>query len=58
MAFSVAEKEHSDWKNYLLEKGVVIEKEIQWPGGGKSIYFRDPSGNSIELVTPQTWGMK
>jgi catechol 2,3-dioxygenase-like lactoylglutathione lyase family enzyme len=58
VAFSVAEKEHSDWKNYLLEKGVVIEKEIQWPGGGKSIYFRDPSGNSIELVTPQTWGMK
>jgi len=58
VAFSIAEQEYQDWKNYLSEKGVVIEKEVEWPGGGKSIYFRGPSGNSIELATPQTWGMK
>lgn len=25
--------------------------------GGKSIYFRDPAGNSVELVTPGIWGL-
>ena len=27
-----------------------------WAPGGKSIYFRDPAGNSVELVTPGVWG--
>lgn len=58
VAFSITEKEYPDWMNHLLGKGVAIEKEIEWPGGGKSIYFRDPSGNSVELATPQTWRMK
>jgi hypothetical protein len=34
----------------------VIEKEFGWPRGGRSIYFRDPAGNSVELVTPGLWG--
>ena len=37
--------------------GVVIEKEVGWPKGGRSIYFRDPAGNSVELVTPGRWGL-
>ena len=28
-----------------------------WPGGGRSIYFRDPAGNCVELVTPGVWGL-
>jgi catechol 2,3-dioxygenase-like lactoylglutathione lyase family enzyme len=36
---------------------VRIEREIAWPGGGYSIYFRDPSGNSVELATPKLWGL-
>ncbi len=45
------------WRKRLTEKGVGIEKETDWPRGGKSIYFRDPAGNSIELVTPGIWGL-
>ena len=37
--------------------GVSIEKEVEWPKGGKSLYFRDPTGNSVELVTPGVWGL-
>jgi catechol 2,3-dioxygenase-like lactoylglutathione lyase family enzyme len=45
------------WRQTLREKNVDIEKEVAWPRGGKSIYFRDPAGNSVELVTPGIWGL-
>jgi catechol 2,3-dioxygenase-like lactoylglutathione lyase family enzyme len=44
------------WRRHLTESGVVIEKEFAWPRGGHSLYFRDPAGNSVELVTPGVWG--
>ncbi len=46
-----------DWKTYLTENGVLIETEVKWPRGGRSIYFRDPAGNSVELLTPGLWGL-
>jgi catechol 2,3-dioxygenase-like lactoylglutathione lyase family enzyme len=45
------------WRKLLQGHGVAIEKEVEWPRGGKSIYFRDPAGNSVELVTPGVWGL-
>jgi catechol 2,3-dioxygenase-like lactoylglutathione lyase family enzyme len=45
------------WRRRLNENSVIIEKEVEWERGGKSIYFRDPSGNSVELVTPGVWGL-
>jgi catechol 2,3-dioxygenase-like lactoylglutathione lyase family enzyme len=45
------------WRQHLLAHGIVIEKEVEWPAGGKSIYFRDPAKNSVELVTPGIWGL-
>jgi catechol 2,3-dioxygenase-like lactoylglutathione lyase family enzyme len=45
------------WKSRLMERGVQIEKEATWPKGGRSLYFRDPAGNSVELVTPGCWGL-
>jgi catechol 2,3-dioxygenase-like lactoylglutathione lyase family enzyme len=44
-----------DCQKHLVESGVEIEAEVEWPPGGKSIYFRDPAGNSVELVTPGVW---
>jgi catechol 2,3-dioxygenase-like lactoylglutathione lyase family enzyme len=45
------------WRDRLTERGVVIEKEVTWPRGGRSLYFRDPAGNAVELVTPGIWGL-
>jgi len=45
------------WRQRLTAKGVGIEKEVGWPRGGKSIYFRDPAGNLVELITPGIWGL-
>jgi len=54
-AFHMTEDEIEGWKSRLDDSGVEIECEYEWPSGGKSLYFRDPSNNSIELTTPQTW---
>jgi catechol 2,3-dioxygenase-like lactoylglutathione lyase family enzyme len=47
----------SGWRQRLKQQGVVIEKEVQWQRGGTSLYFRDPAGNSVELLTPGLWGL-
>lgn len=44
------------WRSHLAEAGVEVEQEQAWPSGGRSIYFRDPSGNSLELITRGSWG--
>lgn len=44
------------WRAHLAEAGVEVEHEHEWPSGGRSIYFRDPDGNSLELITRGTWG--
>lgn len=46
----------SAWRERLIAEGVAIEIEHTWPRGGQSLYFRDPAGNSIELITPGVWG--
>lgn len=45
------------WRKHLQTHGVAIEQEVEWPRGGRSLYFRDPAGNSVELVTPGVWGL-
>jgi catechol 2,3-dioxygenase-like lactoylglutathione lyase family enzyme len=45
------------WRTHLQSHGVTIEKEVEWPRGGTSLYFRDPAGNLVELVTPGVWGL-
>ena len=54
---AVAEAELDGWKRRLEAAGVAIEHEQGWPRGGRSFYFRDPAGNSLELATPRIWGM-
>jgi catechol-2,3-dioxygenase len=55
VAFSIHREDYGLWKDHLISNAVVIEKEINWPTGGQSLYFRDPAGNSVELATPQVW---
>jgi catechol 2,3-dioxygenase-like lactoylglutathione lyase family enzyme len=57
VAFGVAQTTLPEWRAWLHERGVVVEKTIDWPGGGQSLYFRDPAGNLLELATPRIWGI-
>lgn len=57
VAFRVHEDELSAWRRRFESAGVEIESEVAWPQGGRSIYVRDPAGNSVELATPEIWGL-
>ena len=57
LAFAVEEKEIDHWQKHLVSNGIEIERQVSWPQGGDSLYFRDPAGNSIELTTPSIWGI-
>jgi catechol 2,3-dioxygenase-like lactoylglutathione lyase family enzyme len=55
-AFGMRAGSLGHWRQRLTEHGVAIEKEVAWPRGGRSLYFRDPAGNLVEIVTPGIWG--
>jgi catechol 2,3-dioxygenase-like lactoylglutathione lyase family enzyme len=57
VAFSVPVAELDNWKSYLAKKGVAVEKDFTWPNGVRSVYFRDPAGNSLELTSPRLWNL-
>ena len=57
MAFAITAAELPAWEQRLGERNVAIEGRTDWPSGGKSIYFRDPDGHLLELVTPGVWAI-
>ena len=55
--FRVSSSALDVWRGQLIDKGVPIETEITWPNGARSLYFRDPAGNSLEIAEPQLWDL-
>ena len=56
LAFAVSETELEQWRIRLNAAGIPIEMEVPWEQGGRSIYIRDPAGNSIEFAPLTLWG--
>lgn len=56
MCFGVAEPGLSAWVEHLGAAGIPVEKDIRWPNGARSVYVRDPAGNSVEFAEPHLWG--
>lgn len=57
LCFAATADEIAAWKTRLESQGIAIEADFEWRSGGRSIYFRDPSGNSIEFAEPRIWGI-
>lgn len=58
IAFVVDGSELEQWRSYLQNHGVAIKSEADWPSGGRSLYFRDPAGNVVELAPSTLWRRK
>jgi catechol 2,3-dioxygenase-like lactoylglutathione lyase family enzyme len=55
IGFSIPKDTLPAWRARLAERGVQVESTFTWPAGGTSIYFRDPDGHLLELLTPGVW---
>jgi catechol 2,3-dioxygenase-like lactoylglutathione lyase family enzyme/ribosomal protein S18 acetylase RimI-like enzyme len=55
VAFAVGVADLDEWEAKLAAAGVAIDGRVSWERGGRSLYFRDPEGHSVELATPGTW---
>jgi catechol 2,3-dioxygenase-like lactoylglutathione lyase family enzyme len=54
-AFEIKKDDFQATKMDILNKNIEIEKEVTWKNGGLSIYFRDPAGNLVEIITDNLW---
>ena len=57
VAFAIAATDWDAWTERLAERGIRIEHVVNWPRGGRSMYFRDPDQNLVELATPGLWAV-
>jgi catechol 2,3-dioxygenase-like lactoylglutathione lyase family enzyme len=42
-------------RDRLAHAGIAIEADFRWPNGARSLYVRDPAGNSVEFAEPHLW---
>lgn len=57
VCFKATAAEITAWRARLSQLGIFIDADFEWPQGGRSLYFRDPAGNSLEFAEPRIWGL-
>jgi catechol 2,3-dioxygenase-like lactoylglutathione lyase family enzyme len=55
LAFAISSQDLKAWEQHLIAQGIAIESRVDWPAGGRSLYFRDPDNHLLELATPGIW---
>ncbi len=57
VAFAIPAAAEAEWQRRLDARGIAIESAVDWPRGGRSLYFRDPDQHLVELITPGCWSI-
>ena len=56
IAFEVKLDQYGRMKQKVINSGIRITHEQDWPGGFQSFYFEDPDGHVLEIVPEGMWG--
>lgn len=55
VCFAASRAEIAGWRERLVAAGIAVEAEFDLPNGARSLYVRDPAGNSVEFAEPGLW---
>ncbi len=55
VCLAMARDEIAQMEKRLRAAGVEIDTAFDWPNGARSLYVRDPAGNSVEFAEPWLW---
>ena len=57
VCFRATAAELDQWRAHLNAHSIAVESDFVWPSGGRSIYVRDPAGNSVEFAEAKIWSL-
>jgi catechol 2,3-dioxygenase-like lactoylglutathione lyase family enzyme len=55
ICFAVPDADLDAMVDRLTGQGIAIESDFHWPHGPRSVYVRDPAGNSVEFADAALW---
>ncbi|WGH80383.1 VOC family protein [Jannaschia ovalis] len=55
VCFRAEAPELDAWRDRFEAAGIAIEADFAWPNGARSLYVRDPAGNSVEFAEARLW---
>ena len=55
ICFPATDEEITVWKTKLSAAGRPIDADFTWPNRARSLYTRDPAGNSVEFAEAMLW---
>ncbi len=55
VCFSATASDLDQWIEVFANHAIEVEADFAWPNGCRSIYIRDPSGNSLEFAERGLW---
>lgn len=54
-AFESTKTDYDAWRLKIVDAGISILQDVEWPRGGRSFYFHDPDMNVAEIVETGIW---
>lgn len=55
VCFAATARQIDAWRVRFEAAGIAIDADFRWKNGARSLYVRDPAGNSIEFAEPALW---
>lgn len=55
IAFAMRTEEAEQWEKHLAAHDIAVESRVRWGDNDKSLYFRDPDGHAVELISGDHW---